>query len=187
VIINEEPPEALRDEQRERVARVIGFKLVRTVFTLSKTEGPDLPPAPTPVWDVQQALGKLGIREAAFDSADGNIQGYSRGVEFAISPLAVNHTKTVFHQLGHIILGHTLPHSLDEYAAHRGMMEFQAEVTAYLVMNELELMDEDTASHSRGYIAHWLKGEQPPNKAIQQVFRAADAILKTGRLPVAAY
>jgi hypothetical protein len=182
VLITEASPAAPLDEQRDRVARLIGFKLVRAVFALSDTEGPDLPVAPTPGWDVQQALGKLGVREVAFDNTNGNIQGYSHGVEFAINPLAVNRTKTVFHELGHIVLGHTLPHALDEYATHRGVMEFQAEATAYLVMNELELMDEETASHARGYIAHWLKGEQPPDTAIQQVFRAADAILRAGRI-----
>jgi len=62
-------------------------------------------------------------------------------------------------------------------------MEFEAEGTAYLVMNELELMDEETASHSRGYIRHWLQDEQPPERSVRQVFRAAEAILKAGRVP----
>jgi hypothetical protein len=60
-------------------------------------------------------------------------------------------------------------------------MEFQAEAVAYLAMNELGQLDDDTASWSRGYIQHWLRDEQPPDKAIQQVFRATDAILKAGR------
>lgn len=179
---DDEPDEPV-DEQRERVAKLIGFKLIRAVFALSDTEGPDLPPQPTPGWDLRHALGKLGIREAPFSETNGNVQGYSHGVEFAINPIAVNRTKTVFHELGHIVLGHTLPHHLDEYATHRGLMEFQAEATAYLVMNELELMDEDIASHSRGYIQHWLHDEHPSDRAIQHVFRATDAILRAGRAP----
>jgi hypothetical protein len=64
---------------------------------------------------------------------------------------------------------------------HRGIMEYQAEATAYLVMNELELMDEDTASTSRAYIRHWLGSEQPADQAIRQVFTATDRILRAGR------
>lgn len=63
-------------------------------------------------------------------------------------------------------------------------MEFQAEATAYLVMNELELMNEATASSSRGYIRHWLGEEQPSDQAIRQVFATAEQILKAGRVLV---
>jgi hypothetical protein len=158
-----EPPEGESiAEKRERVARLIGFKVVRAVFPLSATDGPELPPQPTPGWDLRTALNKLGITEVPFGQINGNIQGVSHGTEFSINPVAVNRNKTVFHELGHIILGHTLPHHFEEYRAHRGVYEFQAEATAYLVMNELELMDEETASHSRGYISHWMHGERPP-------------------------
>ncbi len=169
------------DQKRERVARLIGFKVVRAVFGVSDTEGKDLPPVPTPEWDLQKALDKLGIREVPFESTSGNTQGHSHGLEFAINPVAVNRNKTVYHELGHIVLGHTMPHQHDEYELHRGLMEFEAEATSYLVMNELELMDEETASHSRGYIKHWLQDEQPPDKSIQRVFKGAEAILRAGR------
>jgi N-terminal domain of anti-restriction factor ArdC len=182
VLINEAPADETLEEQRERVARLVGFKVVRSVFGLSDTEGPDILPVQTPGWDLQQALGKLGIREVPFESNSGNTQGYSHGVEFAINPIAVNRTKTTFHELGHIVLGHTLPARHEEYATHRGIGEFQAEAVAYLAMNELGQLDEQTASVSRGYIAHWLRDEQPPDKAIQQVFRATDAILRAGRV-----
>jgi len=176
------PPEETIDEKRERVARLVGFKVVRAVFGLSDTEGPEIPPVPTPGWDLQQALGKLAIHEGIFESTNGNIQGYSQGLEFAINPIAVNRTKTTFHELGHIVLGHTLPARHEEYATHRGIMEFQAESVAYLAMNELGQLDDETAEHSRGYIQHWLRDEQPPDKAIQQVFRATDAILRAGKV-----
>lgn len=172
------------EEKRERVARLIGFKLVRGVYALSDTDGKEPQVIPVPGWDLATALDKLGIREVAFDNTNGNLQGWSSGTEFAINPIAVNRNKTVYHELGHIVLGHTIPHHFEEYQAHRGIMEFQAEATAYLVMNELELMDDETASHSRGYIRHWLGEEQPPDQAIRQVFTAADRILKAGRLAV---
>jgi N-terminal domain of anti-restriction factor ArdC len=43
------------DEKKERVARLIGFKAVRAVFGYSDTEGAEIPPRPTPGWDLQTA------------------------------------------------------------------------------------------------------------------------------------
>jgi hypothetical protein len=62
------------------------------------------------------------------------------------------------------------------------MMEFQAEAAAYLVMNAVELLDDEPASHSRGYMRHWLGSEQPPDQANRQVFTAADRLLRAGRI-----
>jgi hypothetical protein len=186
VLINEAPADQTLEEKRERVARLVGFKVVRAVFGLSDTEGPDIPPVPSPGWDLQQVLGRLGIREAPFDNANGNLQGWSHGVDFAITPIAVNRTKTTFHELGHIVLGHTIPARHAEYATHRGIGEFQAEAVAYLAMNELGQLDDEIASRSRGYIQHWLRDERPPDRAIQHVFRATGAILKAGRVAVEA-
>jgi len=78
------------------VARLIGFKVARAVFGLSDTTGPEILARPTPNWDLERALEKLGKHEAPFDLPDGNMQGYSHGLEFAINPIAVNRTKTVF-------------------------------------------------------------------------------------------
>jgi hypothetical protein len=60
------------------------------------------------------------------------------------------------------VLGHTAPgiETQTEDALHRGTKEFQAEATAYLTLNELETLSLDTASHSRGYIQGWLRGER---------------------------
>jgi hypothetical protein len=60
VLVNEKPPEdETLEEKRERVARLIGFKVVRAVFPLSATEGKELEAAPTPGWDLATALDKL--------------------------------------------------------------------------------------------------------------------------------
>ncbi len=179
--VAETPEDETLNEKRERIGRLIGFKLVRAVFGLTDTEGKELPEVPTPGWDVATVLATLGIREVPFTDTNGNIQGYSVGTEFAINPIAHNRTKTRFHELAHIVLGHTLPHHYEEYQTRRGVMEFQAEAVAYLAMHELDLLDEQSAADSRGYIQHWLKDEHPPDKAIQQVFTATDRILKAGR------
>jgi len=78
------------EEKRERVARLIGFKVVRAVFALSDTDGAELPPIHIPGWDTQTALDKLSVRQVPFESNNGNLQGYSQGVEIAINPLAVH-------------------------------------------------------------------------------------------------
>jgi hypothetical protein len=169
------------EQQRERVARLIGFKVVPAVFGYSQTSGPEIAPKPTPGWDLQTALDKLGIREREFDQTNGNMAGYSIGVEYAINPVAPNPTKTRYHEIAHILLGHTIGHGLEGESYHRGVQEFQAETAAYLVMNELGVLDERTAEISRGYINHWLGDERPPDKAFQQVFTAADRIFRAGR------
>src|SRR5258708_38941828 len=62
VLIHEAPPgDETVEEKRERVAKLIGFKVVRAVFALLATDGPEIPPQPTPGWDYQQALTKLSI------------------------------------------------------------------------------------------------------------------------------
>lgn len=186
VLVHDKSPEPADDEpiegQRERVARLIGFKVVRAVFSLSDTSGPELPPVRLPTWDLPTALARLAIRQAPFVSTNGNLQGYSVDREFAINPVAVHPAKTTFHELAHIVLGHTIATRLGEYAQHRGVMEFQAEATAYLAMNELQQLDEDTARHSRGYIRHWLRDEQPGDREIRFVFSATDQILRAGRV-----
>jgi hypothetical protein len=171
-------------ENEDEEAAIIGFKAVRRIFTLSQTEGEELPPVALPEWDVETALQKLNITKVPFRKNDANIQGYARGREIALNPLAVHPGKTLMHEIGHVILGHTLPETITEYETHRGIMEFQAEATAHLTMNELGQLTDEMATHSRGYIQDWLKGERPPDKAIREVFTATDQILKAGRIAV---
>jgi hypothetical protein len=173
-------PKDTEDEE----AALIGFKSVRRIFTLSQTDGDELPSVQIPEWNVDDALRQLGITRMQFRRNDSNVQGYARGREVAINPFAVHPNKTLFHEVGHIVLGHTTPEMLAEYEQHRGIFEFQAEATAHLAMNELGQLTDEMATHSRGYIQDWLKGERPPDKAIREVFRATDVILKAGRLAV---
>ncbi len=101
-----------------------------------------------------------------------------------VNPVAVNPTKTLCHELAHIILNHTVPQAYEEYATHLGIKEFEAESTAYLTLNELGKLDEETATVSRGYIRHWLDDERPPDYSIRRVFSATNTILNAGRIVV---
>ncbi len=179
-IFARKPKEGEDDE-----AAIIGFKAVRRIFTLSQTEGDELPPPPElPDWDADTALAALGITKMPFRKNDANIQGYARGREIALNPFAVHPGKTLMHEIGHVVIGHTLPETITEYETHRGIMEFQAEATAHLTMNELGQLTDEMATHSRGYIQDWLRGARPPDKAIREVFTATDRILKAGRLAI---
>jgi hypothetical protein len=188
LLVNEPEPELAPDnetleEKRERVARLIGFKLVRGVFPLSATGGKELPHVDPPGWNLAQALDKLGIREVPFDQTNGNIQGVSRGLEFAINPIAVNRPKTIFHEIGHMVLGHTIGSYPPDL--HRGQMEGEAEAVALLSMKEVGLLDEDTASHIWGYLKHWMGDDGFPETSIRRIFRTVEAILRAGRVATA--
>src|SRR4051794_28136391 len=89
-----------------------------------------------------------------------------------------------FHGRTASMLGDTTDEQLAEYRQHRGIFEFRAQAVAHLALNELGLLTEETAMHSRGYIQSWTKGERPPDKAIKEVFSATDRILKAGRVAV---
>lgn len=174
-----------KNDAGEIESRITKFKPVRCIFGLSDTEGPELPPFELPEWDLPTAMQTLDIKQVPFTELDGNMQGYSLNREFALNPIAESPAKTMFHELGHIVLGHTTETGTAEYRTHRGLMEFQAESTAFLTMNELEQLTPAEASDSRGYVQHWLRDQRPPDVAIRQVFGATDKILKAGRPVVA--
>jgi hypothetical protein len=169
------------DDGLER-EKLKGFKYLNCLFPVSATEGDELPPVETPTWDKEKALGGLGITEVKFDDLDGNTQGYSIGNTYAINPVAGYPLKTTFHELGHIVLGHTTQSQQSEYRTHRGVKEFQAESTAFLTMKELDLDEHMDESESRGYIQFWLRDQRPNDVEIRQVFGAVDKILRAGRV-----
>lgn len=162
---------------------VAGFLLKRCLFGVSDTEGDELPPVVTPEWDKDRALTALDVTEVPFQSTNGNIAGYSVERTVAINPVTPYPFKTLMHELGHIVLGHTAPDGVEEYQTHRGLMEFEAEATAYLTVNELGVPDEADLAESRAYIQHWLHGsEVPGDREIKRVFSATTKILEAGRL-----
>lgn len=89
----------------------------------------------------------------------------------------------MFHELAHIVLGHTAPDKAEDYQHHSGIKEFQAEAVAYLCMNDVGALKHMDAAGSRHYIQTWLGEEEPSDSAIREVFKATDAILRAGRTP----
>lgn len=150
-------------------------------FVLAQTDGTPYE-VPVPEWDAQRALAALQITEVPFEALDGNCQGYARGREVAISPIAELPYKTRFHEVAHVVLGHTAEEDapLAEQTS-RSMREVEAEAVALICLSVLGLPG---AQHCRGYIQHWnteRRGRAIPDSNARRIFKAADAILKAGR------
>src|SRR5712691_9173024 len=152
-------------------------------FVLAQTDGQDVEPLPIPAWDRGRALNALGVVEEPFTGTDGNCQGYARQRSIAVSPVAELPHKTRFHELAHVVLGHTAEAEAglsDSDMTPRSLREVEAEAVALVCLEALGLPGAD---HCRGYIQHWNQqrdAEPIPERSAQRIFKAADQILKAG-------
>jgi antirestriction protein ArdC len=147
-------------------------------FVLAQTEGKAYEPEPIPEWDREAALKALGIQEEPFSMLDGNCQGYAtKDRKIAVSPVAVLAHKTFFHEVAHIVLGHVGGEPMtDGEKLTRSLQEVEAEAVALICCETLGLPGADEA---RGYIQHWLAGEENVSeKTAQRIFQASDRILR---------
>ena len=148
-------------------------------FVLTQTEGADLPPAESPAWDAARALTALDVTEVPFDAIDGNVLGYAAGRSIAVSPINPLPHKTRFHELAHVLLGHTAEgEQHDGELTPRNLRECEAEAVALLCCAALGLPG---VEFSRGYIQSWWGAGNPiPERSAQRILKAADQILKAG-------
>jgi antirestriction protein ArdC len=89
--------------------------------------------------------------------------------------------KTRFHELAHVILGHTAEADFtDTELTPKSLREVEAEAVALLCCEALNI---EGADYCRGYIQNWLRpaDDAIPEKSAQKIFRAADQILRAGR------
>jgi antirestriction protein ArdC len=171
----------MQEEPAEPQTRY-AFRFRAYWFVLSQTEGEETYAAPTPGFDQDTALANLHITRTAFDEINGNVQGFARHREIAINPLAGLPHKTTFHEIAHIVLGHTTLETLvDSEHTPVHLREVEAESVALICCETLAL---DGAEFCRGYIQHWLKTEtEIPNHNAARIFAAATSILKAGIPP----
>ncbi len=147
-------------------------------FVLAQTNGEPVAMPEIPEWSKEKALIALGIQETQFTETNGNVQGYAKKREIAISPLAAMPHKTLFHELAHVELAHTVESDFsDSEITPRNLREVEAEAVAMLLCESLELPGSEFC---RGYIQSWLKGDVIPEKSAMKIFGAADRILKAG-------
>lgn len=153
-------------------------------FVLTQTEGEDLQPQVIPEWDAKRALTALAIDQIPFDNTDGNCQGFARGSQIAINPVAQLPHKTLFHEMAHVLLHTSEGDFTDTEQTPRNLREVEAESVALLCCEALSL---EGADYCRGYIQNWLyqgigyDADAIPEKSAQRIFRAADQILRAGR------
>lgn len=154
-------------------------------FVLSQTDGAALALEIVPTWHTGQALEALNVVEESFTMLDGNCQGYARERTIAVSPIAAAPLKTRFHELAHVVLGHTAEGALtDDDRTPRSLREVEAEAVALVCLEALGLPGTE---YCRGYIQHWnaARGSVPiPERSAQRIFKAADTILRAGRVDV---
>jgi hypothetical protein len=153
------------------------FVFRRNWFMLSQTDGAAYQVPAIPAWDRGRALATLNVEEIPFEMLNGNCQGYAKGRQIAINPIAQMPAKTTFHELAHIELGHTSEAVHDSETLPRNLKEVEAESVALLCLESLGM---DGADFCRGYIQSWLQGDTIPERSAQRIFAAADKILKAG-------
>lgn len=155
-------------------------------FVISQTSGEEFKPVQLPEWDADRALATLDIQQIPFTETDDNCQGYARQRQVAINPVAQLPQKTLLHEAAHVVLAHTTEGNFsDGELTPRNLREVEAEAVALLCCEALDL---EGAAYCRGYIQNWLRpslgdsAEVIPDKSAQKIFRAADQILRAGRL-----
>jgi len=148
-------------------------------FVLAQTDGAELPAALLPTWDRARALAALGINEESFALMNGNVQGYARQRTIAVSPVAALPHKTTFHEVAHVLLGHTAEgEQADTDITPRSLREVEAECVAMLCCAALDLPG---IAEARGYVQHWNGAGNPiPERSAQKILKVADQILKAG-------
>ena len=158
---------------------VVRFTYRSKWFVLAQTDGAELPPVPTPTWDAARALSALNVTEAPFDATNGNVMGFARGRSIAVSPINPLPHKTRFHELAHVLLGHTGEgDQTDGETTSRSLGECEAEAVALLCCAALDLPG---VEQCRGYIQRWWGKDNPiPERSAQRVLKVADQILRAG-------
>ena len=105
--------------------------------------------------------------------------GSARERSIALNPLNPLPHKTRFHELAHVLLGHTAEgQQSDGEVTPRNLREVRGGERCSPVRAVLDLPG---LEESRGYIQKWWgQGHEIPERSAQQVLRTADAILKAG-------
>ena len=161
---------------------ISSFFARRHWFVLAQTEGNDYEPEPIPGFSLENASKELQIQEIPFSALDGNLQGYACERQIAINPLAALPMKTRFHEMAHIVLGHTEQGRVqDPETLPRDIREAEAESVAMLCLAVLELPG---IEYCRGYIQTWLQSKSIPEESARRIITATDSILRAGRVEI---
>lgn len=167
-------------ERPAKVVTQIRYLYRPNWFTLAQTDGTEYVPMQMPSWSEFEALARLNVERVRFEHLNGNVQGYASGRKIAVSPIAFLAHRTLFHELAHVICGHTeeLQGLSDgQEVTPRDIREVEAECVALICCESLGLSGTE---FSRGYIQHWLSGQPIPERSAHRIFKVADSILRAG-------
>lgn len=137
---------------------------------------------PTP-WSPALALERLELTQIAWptDEQD-NCFGFVEGDEVAIRPNAPFPLNTLFHELGHFVLGHSFERSGPKDS--RSLQEVMAETVAFSMMAMVGAVTYNSLSSSWFYVANWSAGTATPEVLIcerrAEVNGAIDRVWKAG-------
>ncbi len=150
-------------------------------FVLAQTDGAAIEAPIVPAWNKSTALTALDVEEVAFGLLDGNVQGYAMERKISVSAVAAVPWKTTFHELAHVLLGHTSEaRCADDDRTPRDLRECEAEAVALVCCEALGLPG---APEARGYIQSWWgTGHEIPERSAQRILKVADQILKAGEV-----
>jgi len=186
------PMKYKRDDapEGERASEVRGFKLV-PVFDISQTEGPELAEAlsklsglaPEGVFaTLTEFANTIGFRvelpETLESGANGDTTHSLGRIRVVASNSEAQQVKTLAHEIGHALLHDPEVPITKELT--RGLMELEAESTAYVICAALGM---DTSDYSFGYVAGWAGGAPEAVQGIKastsRIQRATSAVLRS--------
>jgi antirestriction protein ArdC len=148
--------------QAEVSAVLRGFRVAR-VFDVSQTDGAALPEVRPRLLDGEDASGlweglAAQVGAAGFALERGDCAGANGRTDYATRTVRVRDdvapaqaTKTLAHELGHVLL-----HDVSRVRDGRDLAEVEAESVAYIVCAATGL---DTADYTLPYVAHWSDGD----------------------------
>jgi antirestriction protein ArdC len=155
------------------------FALKNQWFSFDQTNGAEVEAVEEfAEWDQSAALVALDIEQIKYNKVNGNAQGFAIGRGFAINPVAANPIKTTFHELAHIVSGHTDPENSATADLDKATREVEAETIAFICCAVLG--HSEKLAESRGYIQNYLAETQLTDKSIKRIYSTANKIIKAG-------
>jgi Ca2+-binding EF-hand superfamily protein len=135
-------------------------------------------------YDLDKALAKCGITLKQFQSFNGNVMGYAKHKDnsIALNPMIKDKAEllhTLFHEVAHVVLGHTSK----DCKVEKGMREYEADMTGYIVMKFLGLSNDNLQKQCKQYISSYLCNdfkEATSDKEVRKILKAVDTIVKAG-------
>jgi hypothetical protein len=149
------------------------------------TEAGTVPSEPVdivvPGWNRARALKTLRVRQVPFAWERANhFKGYASGRTVAVAPFDQTPHLTLFHELAHVVLGHTRVRPADRTVVEINLLECHAHAVAWLVARALGLSC-DRCAGDIGESAQLCPGRDPfAPRYVRDVLRAATRILTAG-------